>query len=134
MKLSRIGVTLFGAALLFSSSAFAGGNSNKGSLRLDDKVTVAGTSLNPGNYKVEWTGSGPEVKVSILQGGQTVATFPAHVAEQKATPPADAYGSSTQPNGDKALTAIYFGGKHFSLQVEPAAADLQAGSNSTASK
>ena len=126
MKMLRIGVTLFGAALLFASSAFAGGNGNKGSLRLDEKVTVDGTPLNPGSYKVEWTGNGPEVKVSILQGGQTVASFPAHVAEQKATPPADAYASSSQPNGDKALTAIYFGGKHYSLQVEPASADQQA--------
>ena len=126
MRMSRIGVTLFGAALLFSSSAFAGGNNNKGTLRLDEKVTVDGTPLNPGNYKVEWTGNGPDVKVSILQGGQTVATFPAHVAEQKATPPADAYGSSTQPNGDKTLTAIYFGGKHYSLQVQPASADQAA--------
>ena len=127
MRMSRIGVTLFGAALLFSSSAFAGGNGNKGSLRLDEKVTVDGTPLNPGNYKVEWSGDGAEVKVSILQGGQTVATFPAHVAEQKMTPPADAYGSTKQPNGDKTLTAIYFGGKHYSLQVEP-------GSNSAAAK
>jgi len=134
MKMSRIGVTLFGVALLFSSSAFAGGNDNKGSLRLDDKVTVDGTPLNPGHYKVEWTGNGPEVKVSILQGGQTVATFPAHVAEQKAATPVDAYGSENRPNGDKALTAIYFGGKHFFLQVEPSSAEQQTGSNATAAK
>jgi hypothetical protein len=126
MRMSRIGVTLFGAALLFSSSAFAGGNGNKGSLRLDEKVSVDGTPLNPGNYKVEWTGDGPEVKVSILQGGQTVATFPAHVTDQKATQSADAYASAKQPNGDKALTAIYFGGKHYSLQVEPASANQAA--------
>ena len=126
MRMSRIAVTLFGAALLFSSSAFAGGNDNKGSLRLDEKVTVDGTPLNPGKYKVEWTGDGAEVKVSILQGGQTVATFPAHVAEQKATQSADAYASSNQPNGDKALTAIYFSGKHYSLQVEPASGNQAA--------
>jgi Neuraminidase (sialidase) len=126
MRMSRIGVTLFGAALLFSSSAFAGGNDNKGSLRLDEKVTVDGTALNPGSYKVEWTGDGPEVKVSILKGGQTVATFPAHVTEQKSTQAADAYASAKQPDGGKTLTAIYFGGKHYSLQVEPGSGNQAA--------
>jgi hypothetical protein len=64
--------------------------------------------------------------VSILQGGQTVATFPAHVADQKATQSADAYASSKRPDGGKALTAIYFGGKHYSLQVEPGSGNQAA--------
>jgi hypothetical protein len=55
MRMSRIGVSLFGAALLCSASAFAGDNANKGTLRLDDKVTVAGTALNPGD--INWSGA-----------------------------------------------------------------------------
>lgn len=133
MKMSRIGVTLFGAALLLSSSAFAG-NSNKGSLRLDDKITVGGTAVNPGNYKVEWSGNGPEVQVSLLQGSRTVATFPAHVAEQATAPQSNAYGSQSEPNGDKALTAIYFSGKHFSLEVASASASQATPGNSGAAK
>jgi hypothetical protein len=128
MKLSRIGVTLFGAALLFTASAFAGnGNENKGTLRLDDKVSVGGTALNPGTYKVEWTGSGSDVQVTVSQGSQTVATFPAHVAQQQTAAQNDAYGSESQPNGDKTLTTLYFHGKHFSLEVGSSAGNQQAG-------
>jgi len=118
MKLSRIAVAFFGLALFFSVSAFAG-DENKGTLRLQEKVTVAGTALNPGDYRVEWSGSGPDVQVKLIKGHDTVATFPAKVAEQKVPVTANGYGQDADSN---ALTAIYFGGKHYSLQVPPTAA------------
>jgi len=121
MKLSRIGIAVFGAALLFSASAFAK-DTNKGTLQLEDKVTVDGTPLNPGNYKVEWQGSGPDVTVNILKGNQTVATFPAKLTEQKAPASANAYGATDEPNGGKVLNSIYFGGKHYALTVQPESA------------
>lgn len=135
MSKSRIGVTLFGAALLFSASAFAG-NGNKGSLKLSETVTVEGTTLKPGDYQVEWNGNGPDVQATILKGGRTVATFPAHVTEQAAAAETDGYGyrRSDQPNGGNTLTAIYFGGKHYALQVESAAASQQNQSNSAPAK
>jgi len=132
MRMSRIGVTLFGVALLCSTSAFAG-DENKGILRLDEKLTVAGTALNPGEYKLEWSGSGPDVQVKVLKGHDTVATFPAHVTEQKVPVKANAYGSDAAADGGKTLTSVYFGGKHYALQVEPVAAQNRQG-NSTASK
>ena len=117
MKMSRIAITVLGAALLVSASAFAK-DTNKGTLRIDDRVTVAGTQLNPGNYKVEWSGNAPDVQVTISQGSRTVTTFPAHLTEQATANTADAYGSSNQ-NGGKTLTTIYLAGKHYSLDVEP---------------
>jgi hypothetical protein len=133
MRMSRIGVTLFGAALLFSGSAFAGnGNDNKGKLRLDEKVSVDGTPLAAGSYNVAWTGTGSDVQVTLTQGKNTVATFPAHVAEQPNASQSNGYGSTSQPNGDRSLTAIYFGGKRYSLQVEPASASQPNQNNSAA--
>lgn len=128
MKVSKIGISILGAALLCSVGLFAAEN-NKGSLHLDDKVTVDGTPVNPGDYRVEWTGSGPEVQATILKGKQTVASFPAHIAEQTSPNAANAYASSDQPDGGKKLTAIYFGGKHYSLQIEPNAAAQQSNTN-----
>lgn len=128
MKVSRLAITLFGVALLCSTSVFAR-EANKGTLRLDNKVTVDGTPLNPGNYKVEWNGSGPVVQVTLSQGKDTVATFPAHLAQQTLANDADAYGSATEPDGSKSLTAIYLGGKHFVLEVEQKAAQEQPSSN-----
>ena len=117
MKLSKISLVLFGSALLFSSAAVAG-DSNKGSLKLYEKVSVEGKSLNPGQYTITWDGSGPNVQVTVLQGKQTVATFPAHLTEQAARNTEDAYGSAADTNGSRTLTAIYPNGKRFSLELE----------------
>jgi hypothetical protein len=73
---------------------------------LQDKTIVDGKPLNPGQYTVEWTGTGPTVQVTLLQGKQTVATFPAHVTEQPKPNHDDAYGSTTEPDGSSRLTAI----------------------------
>jgi hypothetical protein len=125
MKISKVSIMLFGAALVFSSGARAGG-SNKTTIQLSDKVVVDGNSINPGRYTVEWSGSGSTVQVSLLQGKQTVATFPAHVTEQATPNSATAYGSTSEPDGSKALTAIYIGGKRFVLELEQNEAHQEA--------
>ena len=117
MKLAKISILLIGSAFVFSSGAFAG-DANKGKLRLQDKTIVDGKPLNPGHYTVEWTGTGPTVQVTLLQGKQTVATFPAHVTEQAKPNHDDAYGSSTEPDGSSRLTAIYISGKRTALELE----------------
>jgi type 1 fimbria pilin len=128
MKVSKIATALLGVALLCSAGVRAA-DSNKGTLHLNDKVTVDGTPINPGDYKVEWTGSGPDVQATILKGKETVASFPAHIAEQTSPNAANAYASSDQPDGAKKLTAIYFGGKRFSLQLERNASAQQTNTN-----
>jgi len=126
MKLSKISILLIGSALVFSSGAFAG-DANRGKLRLQDKTIVDGKSLNPGNYTVEWTGTGPTVQVTLLQGKQTVATFPAHVSEQPTPNHDDAYGSAPETDGSRRLTVIYISGKRTALELEQNQASQQAG-------
>jgi hypothetical protein len=116
MKSSKLSVFLFAAALLGSAAAFAG-ETNKTTLQLYEKLTVDGKTLDPGKYTVAWQGSGPTVQVTVSQGKQTVATFPAHLTEQAVRNNGDAYGSSTAPDGSHALTAIYVGGKRTALEV-----------------
>jgi hypothetical protein len=125
MKLSKISLAILGSALLFSSAALAG-DANKGSLQLYEKVNVEGKALNPGKYTVTWEGTGPNVQVTVLQGKQTVATFPAHLTEQATRNTEDAYGSSAETDGSRTLTAIYPNGKRFSLEVGQAAASQAA--------
>ena len=117
MKLSKVSILLIGSALVFSSGAFAG-DANKGKLHLHDKTIVDGKPLNPGNYTVEWTGAGPTVQVTLLQGKQTVATFPAQLAEQPRPNHDDAYGSAPESDGSKRLTVIYISGKRTALELE----------------
>ena len=63
------------AALLFPLAVSARGNSH--SVEISDAVQVGSTQLRPGNYKVEWQGTGPAVQVSFQQNGKTVVTVPA---------------------------------------------------------
>ena len=117
MKLSKVSILLMGSAFVFSSGAFAG-DANKGKLHLHDKTIVDGKPLNPGNYTVEWTGAGPTVQVTLLQGKQTVATFPAQLAEQPRPNHDDAYGSAPESDGSKRLTVIYISGKRTALELK----------------
>jgi hypothetical protein len=121
MKVAKIGLTLLAGALLFAAGTFAG-EANKATLRLQEKVSVEGKQLAPGNYKLEWDGAGPDVQVNILRGKETVATVPAHLVEQPARNAQDAYSTNAEPDGSKALTGIYVGGKTFALQFEGAQA------------
>jgi hypothetical protein len=121
MKLSKLSLTLLGSALLFSSAVLAG-DANKGSLQLYEKVNVEGKALNPGKYTITWDGSGPNVQVTVLQGKQAIATFPAHLTEQATRNSEDAYGSAAETDGTRTLTAIYPNGKRFSLELGQTAA------------
>jgi hypothetical protein len=125
MKISRMLGTLSCAALLLASTVLAA-DLNKGTLNVSEKVNVEGKTIDPGTYKVEWNGTGPTVQVTILHGKQTVATFPAQLTEQANKNAVDAYGSATEADGSKQLTAIYIGGKHTVLQLEPSAASQQS--------
>jgi hypothetical protein len=59
----------------FGGSAYAARN-NAHSVDISDAVQIGGTNLKPGNYKVEWQGTGPAVQVSFQQNGKTVVTVP----------------------------------------------------------
>jgi hypothetical protein len=62
-------------ALLFPLSALARNNAH--SVQIFGVVQIGSTQLKPGNYKVEWQGTGPAVQVSFQQNGKTVVTVPA---------------------------------------------------------
>ncbi len=65
-------------ALLVPLSALAG-TTNKRSVTINDPVTIGGTHLKPGAYKVEWQGAGPAVQVNFIHEGKTIATAPAQL-------------------------------------------------------
>jgi hypothetical protein len=60
-------------ALLSTVSAFAR-DKNQHSVDISEPVQVGSTQLNPGSYRIEWQGTGPEVQVNFLRDGKTVAT------------------------------------------------------------
>lgn len=67
------------AAVLVSSAslnAFAK-DKNETRVTLSEKVQVGSTELNPGDYKLQWEGNGPDVQVKVVSGKNVVATVPA---------------------------------------------------------
>jgi hypothetical protein len=115
MKLSR-SLTAFAAALFLAGAAFAG-NASEGKLRLYESVSVQGKQLTPGTYKVEWTGKGSDVQVTILNGKGTIATLPAKVVATNTKNSNDGYSAAKQPDGSNDLRTIFFHGQAFELQV-----------------
>ena len=129
MKFATVSISkslVLGLALLLTSSAFA---VTKASLQLGRPVTVNGTTLQPGDYRVQWEGDGPNVEVSILQGKNVVAKAPAQMVELQTPAANDAAVTRQNDKGPNALEAIRFQGKKFSLELGEASDGMQAGSS-----
>ena len=127
MKFATVTKSLvLGLALLLASSAFAG---TKGSLQLNHPVTVNGTQLKAGDYKVEWDGSGPNVELSIMQGKNVVAKVPAHVVDLSTASQSDAAVTKKNDDGSTTLAGVRFQGKKFALELGEAGEGMQSGSS-----
>jgi len=121
MKVSRLSATVLGGSLLLAVSAFAG-NTIKKSIHLYENVTVAGTQLPPGDYKLEWSGPGPDVKVSILRGKETVATVPARIESTSASNVQDGYALKPGKDGGQSVAEIFFSGQKYELKLDQGSA------------
>ena len=71
MKYMAIALMLMTPVVLFAAPK------NSGSVTFSETVTVNGTQVPPGEYLVEWQGSGASVEASILRAGKVLATSPA---------------------------------------------------------
>lgn len=109
MKAVNTSVVIALFALLLPLTALAKDN-NKGSMNLKSSAQVAGTQLQPGNYTVEWTGSGSNAQVKFVRDGKTVATAPGNVVQLKNRAPYDEVVMSTQ-SGQNVIQEIDFGSK-----------------------
>ena len=116
MNFSQISRTMLPAlALLLATSAFAANKGNKGSIELIQPATVGGHQLAPGQYKLTWDGTGPNVDLMILSYGKLVATVPAHLIELSRPERNNGYEVHTNDDGGQTLTGIEFGGKKYEL-------------------
>jgi hypothetical protein len=128
MKFATVSKSLvLGLALLLASSAFA---ATRGSLQLINPVTVNGTTLKPGDYKVQWEGTGPNVELSILRGKNVVAKVPAHLIELQTPANNDAAVTHENGSGPNSLAGIRFQGKKTALELGDATTSMQGNSSS----
>lgn len=76
--------TLFAAATVLLTPVLAfGASKNSAKFTLDEPVTVAGTALAPGEYKLTWEGTGPDVTVNFAEGKTIVASATAHLVNNR---------------------------------------------------
>ena len=127
MKFATVSKSLLmGAALLMASSAFA---ANKASMQVQSPVTINGATLKPGDYTVEWNGSGSNVELSITKGKKVLAKVPAHVVDLETASNSNATVIRRNDDGTNSLTGVRFGGKKFALEVSEASDGVQSGSS-----
>jgi hypothetical protein len=106
------------AAMVFLIPAFTfAGVKNSANLQLDQPVTVAGSQLAPGQYKLTWEGSGPDVTVKFAEGKNIVATAPATLVNTPTNQ--EAIETDTAADSTKLLRAVDL--KKVTIQFEKAA-------------
>lgn len=109
--------SLFATAFVFLAPALAfAGPKNSANVTLDQPVTVAGTQLAAGQYKLTWEGSGPDVTVSFDEGKKTIATTSAKLVNNRNNQ--DAIETSAHDN-TTVLDAVDL--KNLTIQFENAA-------------
>jgi hypothetical protein len=129
MKVSRIFRSLLLAQTLLIATSALAANDNKGALKVSEPVTVNGTKLAIGDYKVNWEGTGADVEVNISKSNKVVATLPGHLVELDRPAHDSSYTTDKDENGSASLIEIHFQGKKYKLEVgkEVAAAESTKG-------
>ncbi|MGP0073251.1 MAG: hypothetical protein ACLPWF_15135 [Bryobacteraceae bacterium] len=73
----------FGFALLLALLSIPAFAKNTQSITLDNSVKVGSTQLPAGDYKITWTGTAPNVQVTIAAKGKASVTVPAKLVDAK---------------------------------------------------
>jgi hypothetical protein len=127
MKFATVSKSVvMGLALLLASSAFA---ASKANLTLQNPTTINGAKLKPGEYKLEWDGTGPNVEVSIKQGKNVLAKVPGKVVDLNEPSHDNAAVLMKNSDGTRTLAGARFEGKKFALELGDSSEGMQPGSS-----
>lgn len=114
MKRLGFAGVMTGIAMLFATTALA---AEKGSMKLFDPTLVNGVQLSPGDYALQWDGTGNNLQVQILQGKKVVATTAAALVQLKAPASQNMTSTRSAGNNAKALSEVEFRGKSYALAI-----------------
>lgn len=117
MKRIKYTAILSMIALLSTVSALARDRSQH-SVEISDSVQVGATQLKPGNYKLEWQGTGPEVQVNFVLDGKTIVTAPGTLKTNDPHVTEDDIVTDTTSANTKTLKEIDFSHNKESLVFE----------------
>ncbi len=105
MKLVRR-ISIFPIILCLLAVAALADSKQKQEITLSKHVMVSSTQLKPGDYVVQWEGSGPDVKVKFMRQGEEVASTTGKVIQQKNRH--SSFTTSEGKDGSRVLTEITF--------------------------
>jgi hypothetical protein len=114
MKRLGFACVITGMAMLLATTALA---AEKGSMKLFDPTLVNGVQLSPGDYALQWDGTGNNVQLQIFQGKKVVATTAAALVPLKAPASQNMTSTRSAGNNAKALTEVEFRGKSYGLAI-----------------
>jgi hypothetical protein len=117
MKTIKYTALLSMLALLSAVGALAR-DKNQHSVEITESVQVGSTQLKPGNYRLEWQGTGPEIQVNFVHNGETVATVPGTLKTNDAHVTQDDVVTDTTSANTKSLEEIDFAHNKESLIFE----------------
>jgi hypothetical protein len=94
--------------LLMPAGAFAK-EKTEHTVKLYQPVLVGSTQLAPGNYKVEWQGTGHAVAIKFLHNGKTVLSTTGNVIAKNRPPQADEVMMRKTSKNQERLEELDFG-------------------------
>jgi hypothetical protein len=108
MKCGRVVGLVAALAMFLSLNVFAKSSKDEGKMTLTDPVQIGSTQLKPGNYKVQWNGTGEQVNVDFLKGSKTVATTSARLVNHPQPAPYDSVTLESLNKTTKRIDEIDF--------------------------
>lgn len=111
--------------MLLASSAFA---QSKRSVELSRPVMLNGTELKPGGYNIRWSGTGPDVEVSLRRGRKVLATMPARLSTMEKASAYDAVVTRQNGTDVNTLAGFRFRGKTMAIDLGQSNQEVQAAS------
>jgi 2-methylaconitate cis-trans-isomerase PrpF len=116
-------VLMFALALVGAALA---ADTIKGTFQISAPTSVNGTMLPAGEYLARWSGSGPDVELTIARDGKTLVTVPATLVASDRKASASAAEIRSDSSGKRELTALRFSGKTYSLRITGPATQAKA--------
>jgi hypothetical protein len=106
--------------LLIPASGFAR-TKDQGTMMLMQAAEIGSTQLQPGTYKVEWSGTGPTVHVNILHHRNVVASTTAELKTDDSAVSQDAVVIKPAANNssEEQIAEIDFGKHKQALVITP---------------
>lgn len=117
MKSLKYFTSFTAVALLFLSAIAFAKDNKSGGFDLAEPAQVGSTTLPPGHYKAEWTGSENSLNISIVEHGKTVATTQGTMKQLPSRAPADEVTLKTGNDNSKQIEEIQFNNRSEALML-----------------